>query len=31
MKIAVATFGDKGSLAYDGKQFYEAAFIRPSW
>ena len=23
MKIAVATFGDKGSLAYDGKQFYE--------
>ena len=23
MKIAVATFGDKGSLAYDVKQFYE--------
>lgn len=23
MKIAVATFGEKGSLAYDGKQFYE--------
>ena len=23
MKIAVATFGDKGSLAYDGKRYYE--------
>jgi len=23
MKVAVATFGDKGSLAYDGNQFYE--------
>lgn len=23
MKIAVATFGEKGSLAYDGKQFYD--------
>ncbi|PKM50503.1 MAG: carbohydrate kinase [Firmicutes bacterium HGW-Firmicutes-7] len=23
MKIAIATFGEKGSLAWDGKQFYE--------
>ncbi|WP_312440888.1 fructoselysine 6-kinase [Lacrimispora sp.] len=23
MKVAVATFGDKGSLAYDGNRFYE--------
>jgi fructoselysine 6-kinase len=23
MKVAVATFGEKGSLAYDGKTFYE--------
>jgi fructoselysine 6-kinase len=23
MKLAVATFGDQGSLAYDGQNFYE--------
>lgn len=29
MKIAVATFGEKGSIAYDGSQYYEG-FIYPA-
>lgn len=27
MKVAVATFGDKGSLAYDGSQFIQGAIV----
>uniref|UniRef100_UPI000A3F6B9D PfkB family carbohydrate kinase n=1 Tax=Clostridium sp. NkU-1 TaxID=1095009 RepID=UPI000A3F6B9D len=30
MKVAVATFGDQGSLAYDGSRFYEGG-IYPAY
>lgn len=28
MKIAIATFGEKGSLAWDGDKFYEFGILK---